>query len=404
MWTLDDRTEMETPNNMLSETRYQESENNAKEGEILNEAQPSPEPEKQKQRRKKSEKETPPEVSADERSGNIEEKPNDISEMYDGEESGTDEPDFSSENDEVDTSPLRRERGLDGFGRVIYDQGDSGQHDLSVLTAARNSRRILTATIDGIDTDGNAQPRVVFYVGTVKVLIPFAEMGMDLNPSEIEPGRAAGIIDSMLGAKIDYMVRGVDAANRIAAGSRRAAMLLRRQTILNARLGDGFRINIGTKVTARVLQVFRGSMLVEVYGYQTYLRRAAASNLWVTDIREFAEVGEEKTVEVVELERDPQNGEVIHLAVSIRGAEETPHTELRVGNTYTGKIVSFSETAYYVRVANVPMDVRCPINSNHVMDLMEPDDYVKFVVRGIYDGRPTGSIRKIIKKGTAGNR
>jgi hypothetical protein len=28
---------------------------------------------------------------------------------------------------------------------------------------------------------------------------------------------------------------------------------------------------------------------------------------------------------------------------------------------------------------------------------------VKFVVRGVYDGRPTGSIRKIIKKGAAEN-
>ena len=143
-------------------------------------------------------------------------------------------------------------------------------------------------------------------------------------------------------------------------------------------------------------------MLVEVYGYQTYIRRAAASNLWVNDIREFANVGEEKPVEVVELERDPETGEVIHLEVSIRGAEDTPQTELRVGNTYTGVISSFSETAYYVRVAGVPMEIRCPINSNHVMEMMGVDDYVKFVVRGVYDGRPTGSIRKIIKKAVAG--
>jgi hypothetical protein len=32
------------------------------------------------------------------------------------------------------------------------------------------------------------------------------------------------------------------------------------------------------------------------------------------------------------------------------------------------------------------------------MDIMGAGDFVKFVVRGVYDGRPTGSIRKIIKK------
>ena len=304
-------------------------------------------------------------------------------------------------DDEVTPTSRRRERGLDGYGRVIYDRGNIGQHDLSILTAARNARRILTSTIDGIDTDGDALPRVIFYVGTVKVLIPFAEMGMDLNPKEIEPGEAAKMIDSMLGAKIDYMVRGVNIQNRLAGASRRAAMLLRRRTILNARQGDDFRIKVGTIATARILQVHRLSMLVEVYGYQTFIRRSAASDLWVNDIRKFADVGEEKQVEVVELERDPETGEAVHLEVSIRGAQDSPQTELRAGNTYTGKITGFSETAYFVRVAGVPLEVRCPISSNNVMDMMDVGDYVKFVVRRIDDGRPSGSIRKIIKKAVA---
>ncbi len=105
----------------------------------------------------------------------------------------------------------------------------------------------------------------------------------------------------------------------------------------------------------------------------------------------------------MELERDPLSGEATHLEVSIRGAEEANETELRTGNTYTGNITGFSDTAYFVRVAGVPMEVRCPINSNNVMDLMGVGDYVKFVVRGVYDGRPTGSIRRIMKKAVANN-
>jgi ribosomal protein S1 len=180
-------------------------------------------------------------------------------------------------------------------------------------------------------------------------------------------------------------------------------MLLRRQTILNARTADGFRVNEGSIVTARVLQVFRASMLVEVYGYQTYLRRNEASNLWVNDIRDFAQVGDEKQVIVTVLERDAGTGEATHMEVSIRGASDDSATELLTGNSYTGTICSFSETAYYVRVTGVPMDVRCPINANHVMDLMDVGDQVKFVVRGVYDGRPTGSIRRINKKAVPTN-
>jgi len=388
----------------MQDTDYDVGMENAGEGGIPDEAQ-VPEEEKPKRRRKKAEDELPQAVSDDDQhGGNIAEPSGEHSDIGD-EEPLHDEPGISEEStDEVSDVPRRRERGLDSYGRVIYDQSESGQHDLSMLTGARNARKILTTTIDGIDTDGDSLPRVVFYVGTVKVLIPFTEMGMDLNPEEIDPGRAAGIIDSMLGAKIDYMVRGVDVRNRLAGASRRAAMLLRRRTILNARLEDDFRIKVGTIATARVLQVYRASMLVEVYGYQTYMRRNAASNLWVNDIREFVQVGEEKPVEIVELERDPQTGEVTHMAVSIRGVDDAPQTELRVGNTYTGNITGFSDTAYFVRVAGVPLDVRCPINSNNVMDIMGAGDYVKFVVRGVYDERPTGSIRKVIKKAVSGIR
>ena len=388
----------------MQDTDYDVGIENTGEGGIPNEAQ-AQEEEKPKRRRKKAEEEPPQAVSDDdEHVGDVEE-PNGEHSDYGDEEAQHDEPGFSSEGaDEVSDAPRRRDRGLDSYGRVIYDQSESGQHDLSMLTGARNARRVLTTTIDGIDTDGNSLPRVVFYVGTVKVLIPFAEMGMDLNPEEVDPGQAAGIIDSMLGAKIDYMVRGVDVRNRLAGASRRAAMLLRRRTILNARMGDDFRIKVGTIATARILQVYRASMLVEVYGYQTYIRRNAASNLWVNDIREFAQVGEEKPVEVVEIERDPETGEVTHMAVSIRGVDDAPQTELRVGNTYTGNITGFSDTAYFVRVAGVPLDVRCPINSNNVMDIMGVGDYVKFVVRGVYDKRPTGSIRKVIKKAVPGIR
>jgi len=382
---------------------HQDDEVTTEESGMTDETQPSEaETEKPKRRRKKSEEEPAQPLSSDD-----EQTDGAADENIPGdEESGLDEPDGLSPED-VDSltgSPRQRERSLDGHGRIIEDRGDTSRHDLSMFAAARNARRILTATIDGIDTDGSSLPRVVFYVGAAKVLIPFAEMGMDLNPKEIEPGQAAGIIDSMLGAKIDYMVRGVDVKNKLVGASRREAMLLRRRTILNARQGDDFRIKVGTVATARILQVMRFSTLVEFYGYQTFIWRNQTSNLWVHDVREFVNTGEEKLVEVVELERNPDTGEVTHLVVSMKGAQDTPNTELRAGNTYTGQICSFSETAYYVRVTGVPMEVRCPINSNHVMEMMGTGDFVKFFVRGIYDGVPTGSIRRVVKKAVAGIR
>lgn len=271
-----------------------------------------------------------------------------------------------------------------------------------MLTAARNARRILTATVDAIETDGEALPRVVFYTGTVKVMIPFSQMGFDLDPEEVSQREARLLIDSMLGAKIDFMVRGVDTEARIAAGSRRDAMLLRQRTILNARRTGNeteYRINEGMRVTARIVHVARNAVRVEVYGFESYVRIDSISNLWVNDIREVLQVGAERPVEIVSLTRD-ESGRVAAMRVSMKAAEDSPQLALREGNTYTGHISNFSATAYYVRVVGIPVEVRCPIKSNHSMELMGPGDFVKFYVRGIYDGVPTGAILKVLKKKT----
>lgn len=142
----------------------------------------------------------------------------------------------ANEPDETD-APRRSRRAvtLDSYGNVIREPSDSGLWDILVLTAARNARRILTATIDAIEADGDTMPRAVFYVGSVKVVIPFAQMGFDLDRGAGNQREARPFMGSMLRAKIDYMVRGIDAEARIAAASRRDAMIVRQASILNAR-------------------------------------------------------------------------------------------------------------------------------------------------------------------------
>ena len=325
----------------------------------------------------------------------------------DGEEYGDDgegggEPDDDEPPDDEPARNVRRRRQesvLDEYGRAITERQTAAKDGLNVLSAAANRRIVLTGAVGGIENDGNALPRVVFYAGGVKVLIPFSEMGFDLNPDEVDAREAGKNMDAMLGAKIDYVVRRVDTANRIAAASRKDAMLTRQRTILNARSGNGYRIREGMKCTARVVQVNRYEMLVEVYGFQTYIRRDAVSNIWVRDIRDMVRVGEEKPVKLVELERDAETGEVVRMVVSMKEAEQTMETDLHAGNSYTGAISGFSETAYFVKVEGIPVEVRCPIRSNSILETMDLGDMVKVVIRRISDrGAYIGSIRKLIKK------
>ena len=304
-----------------------------------------------------------------------------------------------TDNDSPRTARTRRKAViLDSAGNVMQERTNNALHDLSILTAARNARRILTATVDAVEIDGQSLPRVVFYVGAVKVLIPFEQMGFDLDPELTSQREARLLIDSMLGAKIDYMVRGVDTEAKIVAASRRDAMLVRQRTILNARgTNQNYRINEGMRVMARILRVSQYNVRVEVYGFESYIPIDFISNVWVNDIREVIQVGEERPVEITKLVRG-EDGQVTEMQVSMKAAEDAPQLQLRVENTYTGHIHSFSDTAYYVRVAGIPIDIRCPIKSNHTMELLSIGDLVKLYVRAVHDGVPTGAILKVLKK------
>ena len=310
------------------------------------------------------------------------------------------EADSAAADPSLERRRLTRRRAvtLDSSGNVIRERADSALHDISVLTAARNARRILTTTVDAIETGEDMLPRVIVFVGTVKLIIPFSEMGFDLDPQAVTPREARLLTHSMLGAKIDYMVRGIDMENRLAVGSRRDAMLVRQATILNARgINQEYRINEGMRVTARITHVSQYTVRVEVYGFETWVPIGDISNLWVKDIREVIQVGEERPVEITSLTRG-EDGKVTAMKVSIRAAEEIPHLEVRAGNTYTGYITSFSETAYFVRIAGLPVEIRCPVRSNHTMELLNVGDMVKFYIRGVYDDVPTGAILKVIKR------
>ena len=130
---------------------------------------------------------------------------------------------------------------------------------------------------------------------------------------------------------------------------------------------------------------------------EAYLHTGAISNLWVNDVREVVKVGEEYPVEIVELRRD-EDGRATSIEASMRLAEKVTPVELEENHTYTGIVNGFSDTAFFVKVAGVDKEIRCPITSNHVGELMQHGDFVKMYVRAIHDGVPTGAIIKILKR------
>jgi hypothetical protein len=76
-----------------------------------------------------------------------------------------------------------------------------------------------------------------------------------------------------------------------------------------------------------------------------------------------------RQAEIVTLRWD-EAGRVTVMQASVKAAGDTPNLELWDGNTYTGTIDNFPNTAYFVRVNGIPVEVRCPIKSNHAMEMV----------------------------------
>ena len=102
---------------------------------------------------------------------------------------------------------------------------------------AYRTRKILTGQLGGIEqTDSGKTIVIVDYKG-FRIVIPLKEMMIDLGQGRSPSGkeyaelmlRQNKILGNMLGAEIDFIVKGIDSKTRSVVASRREAMLKKRQ-------------------------------------------------------------------------------------------------------------------------------------------------------------------------------
>ena len=100
---------------------------------------------------------------------------------------------------------------------------------------AYRTRRILTGQLGGIEqTDNGKTITIVDYKG-FRIVIPLKEMMINVgrSPSGQEYAelmlRQNKILGNMLGAEIDFIVKGIDSKTRSVVASRKEAMLRKRQ-------------------------------------------------------------------------------------------------------------------------------------------------------------------------------
>ncbi len=217
------------------------------------------------------------------------------------------------------------------------------QDNLIDLVESLKSNVLLSGTVQGVEQSSNNQYSLaVIYHGEFKILIPaneFMEEPEDTHDQPIET-----VLNYMLtrrmGAEVDYIIKGIDANERIAVASRLEAMRIKRRQYYFATDRDGNNIiHSGINAEARVVSVIRAGIFVDLFGLETYIPLKELSYQRLLDAASQFQTGQRILVKILEVER--KNHEV-RVSASVKQATENPYEKaLRkysVGNKYVGTV------------------------------------------------------------------
>lgn len=264
---------------------------------------------------------------------------------------------------------------------------------------AFRTRKILTGMLGGIETlDSGNVVAVVEYKG-YRVIIPIKEMAV-LKHNKMAPDehndfivRQLKLLNNMLGAEIDFIVKGIDSKTRSVVASRKDAMLKKRKTFYMETDANGtYKIYDGRIVQARVLAVAEKGIRIEVFGVECSIMTRYLSWEWIGDARDHYSTGDEILVRIQSVNRE--DIENIHIKADVKSVNDTgkrPDLSLcRVQGKYAGKVIDVYNGMVYVRlsnginaVAHSCLDRRMPAKKDEVSFAVTRIDEEKYTAVGI---------------------
>jgi len=265
----------------------------------------------------------------------------------------------SEETPKAAASPQARRRATPRAARVITidDQrnvetpDDKARNDLIDLVESQKNGKILTGTLQGVERNPETPDIImaVLYHGDFKVIIPVEEAMApprtfrDRNHSDV----LHYLLSKRLGSEFDYIVKGVDADNRIAAASRLEAMAVKRRLYYN---GARSALKEGATAEARVACVIRTGAFVEIFGAETFIPlRELSYQRWM-DAAQHYQAGQRVLVKILSVDR--KSADDVTVEASIKQVGENPYEKaLRrytVGNQYVGSVSVVDTTGVFV--------------------------------------------------------
>ncbi|MFR1694212.1 MAG: S1 RNA-binding domain-containing protein [Acutalibacteraceae bacterium] len=231
------------------------------------------------------------------------------------------------------------------------------------------THRILTGMLGGLERTDSGHPLAIVYYNDYRVVIPYSEMMIDAPMPLTTEGteemdkeeqeylsniRMNKLLNNMLGAEIDFIIKGIENASRSIVASRREAMLRKRKNFyfdLDPATGT-YRIYEGRIVQARIVAVAEKGIRVEVFGVECPIYARNISYDWVGDAHERYAVGDEILVRVNQIDRESVDTLSIQADIrSVVGDKGRDNLQkCRVQGRYAGTVTDVRAGVVYVRL------------------------------------------------------
>ena len=290
-----------------------------------------------------------------------------------------------------------------GEVETYNDRADIIWHEIH---NAYRTRKILTGQLGGVEqTENNKTIVIVDYKG-YRVVIPLKEMMLRPNVSLSGQAYTEFILEQqkmlgrMIGAEIDFIVRGIDSNTRAVVASRKDAMMKKRQTFyMDVDAYGMHKIHEGRLVQARVIGVAEKAIRVEIFGVDCSINARDLAWYWIGDAREYYSIGDNVLVRILSVSRD--SIETIRVKADVRSVTQDNSREnlkkCRVQSKYAGRVTDIHKGVVFIRLSN---GVNAIAHSCYDYRTPGKKDDVSFVVTRLDEDRgvAVGIITRVIRR------
>ena len=311
--------------------------------------------------------------------------------------------------DHEEQEPVKETKKLDlGVLKIRLDEEEQEDDEFETLwnelVTYYRSRRILPVTVTGIERTQLAGNVVVTYYKDQRILVPMTEMMINLSEERGEgytlSERLERVCNTMLGAEIDVMIKGMDKKNGSVVASRQDAMLRKSEKFYLTPLSDGLpQVREGRIVEGRIIGVTQLVARVELFGVETTLAASELSWDWLPNVSDKFHVGDKLNVLIKELKGDSIDN--LRIVADVKSITTNVSMEnlkkCQVQNKYIGEVTNMRNGVAYIRLK---IGVNAMAHTNYDRRTPGKGDIVSFVITRINPeyGNVTGIITKIIKQ------